>query len=160
MIKIILLLASITYSQSIQDKGEYKKYCNERFGFCIQYPKDFVKQPESENGDGTTFISKDKKSTIWAYGRLAIEGLDEVKQEFEMATKDIKLTYKVIGTNWFVFSGTDTKGAILYQRTSKKKIDYLGTPDTYVFQTIRISYPADQNKQYEAYCKLIGKSLQ
>ena len=160
MLKIIFVLVSISYSLSIQNKEEYLEYCNDSFGFCIKYPKDFLKQPESGNRDGTTFLSKDKFSKIWAYGRLAIEGLDEIKQEFDIATEGIKLTYKVIGDNWFIFSGVNSNGVIIYQKTCKKKIEYFGSTDTYAFQTLRISYPLNQKKQYESYCKLIAKSFQ
>ena len=48
---------------------------------------------QSENNDGSIFTSKDGKTEIWAYGRLAIEELDKLEQEFGFATDKIKITY-------------------------------------------------------------------
>jgi hypothetical protein len=80
-------------------------------------------------------------------------------QHFNTATEDFKLSYRIIKKDWYIFSAADSKGNIIYQKTIKKKIDYMGEKNTYVFETLRISYPANQSKQYEAYCKLIAKSL-
>ncbi len=151
----IILFVFISFSF----KTDYKNHCNPRFNFCISYPTDFIKQSESENGDGAFFISKDKRSQIWMYGSLAIEDFDRLDQEFTLATTDIHLSYKVVKDNWFIFSGVDSTGNVIYQKTIKKKINYLGEKDTYVFQTLRISYPPNQNKKYNSYCKLIAKSL-
>ena len=159
MLKLIFTTISFLYSINYET-AQYKNYCNARFDFCIGYPKDFLKQPDPENGDGTSFISNDKKSQIWAYGRLAVEDLDKIEQEFDISTKDIRLTYRVLKVDWFIFSGIDLKGNIIYQKTVKKNITYFGSAGTNVFQTLRIAYPTDQSKKHEPYCKVISKSLQ
>jgi hypothetical protein len=155
--KNIFLIFFILISFSF--KNDYLIHCNARFNFCISYPADFIKLPESENGDGRIFISKDKKTEIRMYGSLAIEDFDKLEQEFTTQTSHTHLSYKMINGDWFIFSGTDAKGNIVYQKTVKKKIDYMGEKNTYVFQTLTISYPPNQSKKYNSYCKLIAKSL-
>ena len=156
---LFFIAISFLYSSNFQT-DQYKNYCNARFDFCVKFPKDFQKQPEPENGDGASFVSQDKKSNILAFGRLAVEDLDRIEQEFEISSKDIKLTYRMVKDNWFIFSGLDLKGNIVYQKTTKKKIIYFGNPGTDVFQTLIITYPSDQTKKLEPYCKVISKSLQ
>jgi hypothetical protein len=76
-----------------------------------------------------------------------------------MASGDIQLTYKKITKDWFVFSGVDKAGKIVYRKTVKKKINYMGDEGVAVFQTLMITYPASQNKLYAPYCSVIAKSL-
>lgn len=72
------------------------------------------------------FLSADKKAEIRAFGRLAIEDFDRLDQEFESATGQLKLIYKHITKDWFVVSGINEKGNIVYCKTRKKIIDYMG----------------------------------
>lgn len=157
MLKSFLIFCFILVAYSC--KPQYIQYCNPRFNFCILYPSDFIKLPESENGDGRIFISKDKKTEIRMYGKLAIEDFDKLSQEFTSATSDIQLTYKMIKGTAFIFSGMDANGNIVYVKTVKKNIDYMGEKNITVFLTLMIRYPRAQNKQYDAYCKQIAKSL-
>lgn len=158
MPKTIFLLIFL-FTVAFKPQDDYATYCNGKFGFCVKYPKTFGKGEESGGGDGAVFTSKDKKAEIRAYGRLAIEGLDKLNQEYGFATEKINVTYKAVKEGWFVFSGTDGSGAFVYQKTVKKKIDYYGDKATPVFQTLRIRYPAAQQKNYEGYCKVIAKSF-
>jgi hypothetical protein len=137
----------------------YKKYCNARFNFCISYPSDFTKLPESENGDGRIFISKDKKAEIRMYGSLAVEEYETLIQHFAIQSSGLRLSFKSIKVSSYIFSGTGEDGKIIYQKTVKRGIEYMGSKNTDVFQTLRISYPPDQKKKYESYCAVIAKSL-
>ena len=125
----------------------------------MKYPSSFKMQQQSENNDGAIFTSKDSKIEIWTYGRLAVEDLDKLEQEFGFAADKIKITYRVMKSNWFIFSGIDATGNIIYQKTVKKAINYFGDPKINVFQTIRISYPPLQQEKYKGYCDIIAKSL-
>ena len=153
----LFFLAFITTAFAQQD--DYTTYCNSRFAFCIKYPKSFGKGKESDNGDGAIFNSKDKKAEIRSYGSLALEDFDKLEQRFKLATEGITVTYKTMKADWFVFSGTDNAGNIIYQKTVKKKIAYFGDAGTPVFQTVRIKYPAEQQKNYEGYCGVMAKSF-
>lgn len=154
----VYIIVFITSTSFFKDE-EYTSYCNTRFNFCMKYPSSFKMRQQSENNDGSIFTSKDGKTEIWAYGRLAIEELDKLEQEFGFATDKIKITYRVMKSSWFVFSGVDTAGNTIYQKTVKKAVDYFGDPGTNVFQTIRISYPPSQQEKYKDYCDIIAKSL-
>ena len=145
---------------SFTTNSNYSEYCNSRFQFCIDYPKDLLGQGESENGDGQLFMSKDKQTEVRAYGMMAIEEFDKLSQQYESAIKDLTVSYKVIKSNWFIFSGTDKKGNIVYRKTVKKKLDdYMNGGAQDVFQTLMISYPVSQKKLYDPYCAKIAKSL-
>lgn len=96
---------------------------------------------------------------IQAFGSLAIDNFDKLEQEFAMAPENIELAYKRFTKDWFVLSGVDKDGRIVYRKTIKKKIDYMGRPGTAVFQTWMITYPASQNKSYRPYCSSISKGL-
>jgi len=136
-----------------------KTYCNERFDFCIEYPDSFKARPAPENGDGQIFLSADQKTEIRAFGRLAIEDLDQIKQEYGFGSKGLKLTYKKITKNLFIISGHNQKGEIVYRKTIKKQIEYRGTPGIEVFQTLMITYPVSEKGKYESYCRYISTSL-
>ena len=152
-IPILILIFSFTSYK------EFDTYCNSRFDFCIEYPNVFKSQISPTNGDGLIFISPDKNAEIRAFGRLAVEDLDKLGQEFEIASTDIKFTYRKIAKNWFIFSGINKQGKMVYQKTIKKKITYMGQAGTYVFQSLMITYPVVQKKFYESYCTKISKSL-
>ena len=63
---------------NIGEDLSYKKYCNARFDFCVEYPASFVNLPPPENNDGLTFLSTDKKTKILAFGSLASEDFDRI----------------------------------------------------------------------------------
>src|SRR6476660_5925357 len=49
----------------------FDTYCNVRFDYCIQYPKEIVyPQPESENGDGRVFKNKQGDVVLTVFGRM------------------------------------------------------------------------------------------
>ncbi|ANE50573.1 hypothetical protein [Flavisolibacter tropicus] len=143
---------------SFQDPG-YSSYCNNRFSFCIEYPTGFNKQQKPDNDDGMIFLSADKKTEVRAFGSLATEPFNELSQELEMAIDNKNVTYKTVKKDWFIISGTDKNGNIFYRKTVKKKINYMGTGETEVFQTLMITYPTSQKDVYSSFCSTIAKSL-
>ena len=142
---------------------EEKQYCNSRFQFCVDYPGNFKGQGESGSGDGQVFISSDKKAKITVYGMMRA---DEEVQSLDISFKEdvarLKVAYKLKKENYYILSGTNKKGNIVYLKTALKKIALLGEEeaDTEVFQTVEIEYPASQQAQYASYCAYIAKSLQ
>jgi len=101
-----------------------------------------------------------KKDGVRIFGRLAIEGLDQLKQEYGFAGGGLKITYKKITRDHFIISGLNKKGDIVYRKTVKKKITYQGQPGTEVFQTLMITYTGADRTKYENYCRYISGSLQ
>lgn len=154
---LLIIICCISCSFNIGDTLD--TYCNDRFDFCIQYPASFQKQPVPENNDGLIFLSKDKKTEIRAFGSLAVEDIDSLDDQWKMSTDGIKLSYKKVEKDWFIYSGTNKQGKIVYRKTRKIKIKYMGGDDTWVFQSLMITYPASQAKTYDPYCVTIAKSL-
>lgn len=138
----------------------YKNYCNARFQFCIDYPKDFTAQSESDNGDGCVIISNDEKTEIRTYGSLENEEINNLTQELKFLNKESKITYKLIGKNYFIVSGINKDGKIFYRKTKLTKLNnYFNTGPAKVLQTLTITYPKSQADQYANYCKLIASSF-
>lgn len=138
------------------------KYCNDRYSFCIQYPESFKAQGESANGDGQVFLSADGQAEVRAYGALEVEDVrGNLMQEYALVTGDLRVSYKVVKPGWFIVSGIDKDGNISYRKTVRKKIQYLGDEAlaTWVYQTLMITYPENQQKLYGSYCGVIAKSL-
>lgn len=154
-----LWMLFLILANNIGEDPLLEKYCNARFGFCIEYPASFVSMPPPSNNDGLTFLSTDKKTKILAFGSLAVEDFDRIDQEFTIAISNINLTYKKVLKDWFIFSGLSKQGEIVFRKTVKKKINYKGDRDVNVFQTLMIIYPAAQNNIYQTYCIKISKSL-
>jgi len=127
--------------------------------FCVEYPANFIRLPPPENGDGLSFQSADKKTEIRAFGSVAIEDFDKLSQEYALPTNDIKMTYKKIYKNWFIICGITSQGKVMYRKTCKRKVNYMGQPGTLVFQTLMIEYPKSQVGLYKSYCAMIAESL-
>jgi hypothetical protein len=140
--------------------NNYHRYCNARLQFCVEYPKDLIGQGEPTNGDGQIFLSKDKQTEVRAFGGITVEDFDKIEQEYKTASTDIKVSYKLIKSTWFIFSGIDKKGQIVYRKTVKKKLaNYMDDGPREVFQTLMITYPSSLKNLYSSYCDKISKSL-
>lgn len=83
---------------------DYELYCNVRFQYCIDYPKQLMTpEPESSNGDGRIFTNQKNEETLRVFGRnnLDIEGRTiSLKQQFDADLKSLtknttaKVTYQ------------------------------------------------------------------
>lgn len=134
-------------------------YCNERFSFCIEYPKGFVPNGESGNGDGQSFFSDDRRTKISSWGVLVIEDITNLNLNYESVKRNKNITYSKKSEKYYVISGIEN-GKIFYQKTLQKKINYLGNNEnTDVLITYRIEYPIDQKNKYNYYCNKINNEL-
>lgn len=141
-------------------KQDYKQYCNQRYQFCIEYPSNFIPQGVASNGDGQIFSSKDGKTEIRSYGNLIVEDISSLEESYLTELKDVNITYKKKGDDFFVVSGFEGDN-IFYRKSIQRKIDYLltGKKDTDILTTFTITYPKNQKDQYDFYCKKINKDL-
>lgn len=105
----------------------FDTYCNNRFDYCIDYPKDTIyPQPESPNGDGRVFKNKNGDKVLTVYGRWAMNTNGDdmtIKQQYEEDLQDNDnrtITYQKLGADYFVISGYQDK-KIFYQKTILKK---------------------------------------
>jgi len=81
-------------------------YRNSRFGYAISYPEAFlIPQPESLNGDGRTFSSRDGSARLTCWGAVLPDGSDiQMLYQRDLQTHP-DITYKVRRLNWYVISG-------------------------------------------------------
>ncbi|PUZ24619.1 hypothetical protein GA0116948_105259 [Chitinophaga costaii] len=146
----------------------YQTYCNNRFDFCVEYNASFQGAGESGNEDGQVFFSPDKKASLSAWGNLLLEdtdadpATDKVTMSYaaSKAAKDLRtVTYKSVHDTWFILSGTDAKGNIVYEKKTLRKIAYLGdaTPQTMVWHTFVYKYPAAQQAVYGGFCAKVAQ---
>jgi len=123
---------------------QYSEYCNSRYNYCIDYPKNILfEQLESINGDGTIFKTRDGKEKLRAYGTLNMDMLtatdltldQQFKAELHSFSQDKStITYKKIGESFFVISGYDS-GTIFYLKVIKR-LDHMGY-DAFAYALLR-----------------------
>lgn len=100
----------------ISEGTYYNNYTNGRFGFSIDYPKEFIITQPPQNGDGLEFKSYDGKSYLVVYG--SNNAMNEtVKELYEAEINNIdNVSYQVLKNNWFVVSWIEA-GKAHYDRT-------------------------------------------
>lgn len=110
---------------AIKDSIRYDSYCNQRYHFCIDYPKDYlIPQGESGSEDGQAFKSKDEANRLLAYRDLR-DNMDpdvkfDIKTTYEEDLRDENIkavTYKKLGRDFYVISGYNKKGKVFYQKS-------------------------------------------
>lgn len=86
-------------------KIQYQKYRNERFGYTIDYPRDFATGVSPENGDGRVFLSPDGEAKLVVYGANVLHN-ESLADIYQVAKKSAggNIAYKQMGNNWFVLS--------------------------------------------------------
>ena len=106
---------------------QYRCYCNERYGYCIDYPLEVLyPQGESGSGDGQVFTSADSQDTLLVYRDFSDMSDPDtkftLKAEYEHDIADQgndrgkRITYKKSGKDFFVLSGY-RGDKIFYQKT-------------------------------------------
>lgn len=129
----------------------FSTYCNERFGFCLEYPDSLLMQPPPDNGDGRIFKSKDGRVELRAYGSLNALSTT-LRQEYLKASASSptrKVTYRLLKTDSFVVSGLEG-GKVFYQKTFWRSD---------VFTTMQITYPPSLKSQYDPVVSRIVRSF-
>lgn len=112
-----------TEETKVPSEIKYDTYCNERFGYCIDYPLGVLfPQGESGNKDGQVFESRNSENTLTVYRDfrdMIDETPDHLKNAFEEDTKSENgksVTYQKLGKDHYVVSGYD-HGKIFYQKS-------------------------------------------
>lgn len=147
------------------NRNNYKTYSNSRFGFSISYPANILlMQPPPENGDGRSFVSRDGRAKMLVYGsNNAYPVFDDgrmgytlkelydlqVKGEGSRAKKRV-VSYKTLGSNWFVVSGVED-GKVFYTKTFVRNGQEV--------ITFYIEYPQGQKKVYDSMTDVMVKSF-
>jgi hypothetical protein len=128
------MLARYQYAQA-RGLSEYR---NERFGFAVVYRAGYwVPQPPPANGDGRTFRSSDgAELRVWASHNALEESLAGMERRARADFAGGRITYRTAGRGWFVLSGLDRGGQLVYRATATFARDR----DTVA--TMLITYPA------------------
>ena len=128
----------------------YDVYTNSRFGFSIMYPTFLSPQPEPENGDGRVFSNgKDEEISVYALHNVLDQSIEDLYQECQSSV-DGTVTYADQKDNWFVVSGTNSEGKILYRKTIlHDDVEY----------TVSVTYPKDKKQQYDEIVKKVAESF-
>lgn len=133
---------------SLANSQMYVRYCNERFGFCVEHPGNLAVKPPPENGDGKEFYDGKGFS-------MSISGINNVidnslESQMIFQGKDFdKITYQTKGMDWYVLTGY--KGPnVLYLKT------YIGTSS---INHLYIQYPSNQKMVYDDIVTDISKSF-
>jgi hypothetical protein len=135
-------------------QDNYQTYNNARFAYSVSYPSDvFTPQGEADNGDGQRFMSRDGHAALIVYGSHNALGqtLRGAYSEASSRTREHPrhVTYRTLGRNWFVVSGTEG-GRIFYQKT----ILVNG-----IFKTVRLEYDEAQRNIYNPITTRIVRSF-
>lgn len=147
-----------TIKSPIAIEHTYQKYCNRRFEFCLEFPSDLLTQePESENGDGTTFFDKnrDEKLRVWGAPDTDSEGEEmDLSTWFVSEKKDFvayggQISYELFQDDWFVISGT-LKGDIYYRKTLLKKTGFVNAV---------LQYHSSEKESFNSVVENLNRSL-
>lgn len=148
----LLLAASITSFAAAQDEG-WRIYRNPRFGFVLPVPPGMQDERPPENGGGQSFVSRDGRVRLVAWGSFNVDGFDDVETRWrqELATEGRTVTYKRKTAGWFVVSGIEADGSHFYLRheaDAKHSAGWLMT------------YPAADEARASAWIERIAKGYE
>lgn len=137
-----LCVVSSAYSES------FARYCNPRYGFCVEHPSTLSKKPDSDNGDGRAFYDSSGFQLIASGINNALD--DTLETEMKSQGRNIqKITYQMKRKNWFVLSGYIGSDIVYYKTyVGKGSINHL-----------YIRYPAKLNAKYSDVVTKISQSF-
>ncbi len=127
MKKLLLpLFAGLLISGTLAAQTEEKldRYCNARFGYCLDYPTVLMyRGEESANGDGLVFTNTSGAEVLRVFGRRNQDANGNkitLNAQFRKdATGDPKkkrkVTYQKLGTDFYAVSGYEN-GTIFYMK--------------------------------------------
>ncbi len=157
-LSVFVLLLSFSTTGFAQVPGGYSSYCNNRFGYCLNYPRSMTPQPESGSGDGRVFKDEKTGATLAVWGRNTTNpaggeySLEEQYagdlQQFQ-SQPDRQVSYHTLGKGFFVISGY-VAGNVFYQKVVRRG-------DTFGYAYLE--YPQKAKKQYDAVSVQVYKSF-
>ena len=123
----------------------YRTYTNARFGFVALYPSNLLSsRPESDNGDGRKFVSRDGKIELTTFAATNINDATlsqmQTRALADWKSDKARLTYVKSGPQWFALSGY-VGDAIFYEKT----VNWNG-----VFHTMIWRYPKSLKARLDA----------
>ncbi len=128
--------------------ADYTRYCNSRYGFCVDYPPYFGMEPSPINNDGRNFMDSEG-FTMSATGiNNVLDGT--VATEMQSREEDFDtVTYRKHKDNWYVLSGYKDD-LILYVKS------WVGSGS---INTVYMQYPKTMQAEYDETVNHIVKSF-
>lgn len=128
---------------------QYLLYGNDRFGFSIEYPSDFVVKLVPDNDDGRIFSSKDGSAELTVSGINNILN-ENAKDDFDNLVKEhSNASYKHQERNWFVVSWGDGDKIVYEKEVVGRK----------VINRFIIKYPLSEKKKYDTIITHLNSSF-
>jgi hypothetical protein len=129
--------------------ADYTRYCNSRYGFCVDYPPYFGMEPSPINNDGRNFMDNEG-FTMSATGINNV--LDaSIADEMQSREEDFDtVTFRKRKDDWYVLSGYKDD-LILYVKS------WVGKGS---INTVYMQYPKAMKADYDETVSHIVKSFQ
>ncbi len=140
--------ASTQSAPAMRVQDTWSRYCNSRFGMCIDYPAGMKAVDPSANGDGV--IIQDQRGFKLILSAIHNTSPDTLQSELRNTKTEFpKPTYERAGTNWFVLSGY--RGANIYYIKTFVTVDHI--------THLRIEYPTSSRDTYDKVTSRISSSF-
>ncbi|MEH7452303.1 hypothetical protein [Gottfriedia acidiceleris] len=153
VVVIVTLFATFKFNQSkvVQSapKTEYKTYRNSRFGYEVQYPKEFKVENISDNNADAIISNKESKIVTYAMFNSDHQNTKELFDLFEKDHLKVKPTYQKITKNFYVISYKEGNN-IVYTYFKLGKLSYNG---------VTVTYPAKKQNKYGPMVEHIYKTF-
>lgn len=131
-----------------RDQTRWGRYCNGRFGQCVDIPDSYQSDPLPANGDGLVFRDGRGMTVTLSGIRNVLHA--SLKGELEEQMKRLpRIVYKDSGANWFVLSGYD--GDNIYYVKEYVSANFIST--------LWVTYPARNKNDYEAVVARLSTSF-
>jgi len=135
-----------------QNEQRWLTYTNARFDYSITYPSSLTAQGEADNSDGQVFRSAKggAELRVWGSNNALNQTLaGAYKEAVAEINQNGTVTYKVLGRNSFVVSGT-RGGKVIYQKTLLRGD---------VFKSFTFEYPVSSKSTYDPVTNRIANSF-
>jgi len=141
----VMVFAGAASTVAVSDPA---RYCNQRFGFCVDYPQNLEMEPPPVNNDGRRFHDRDGFLMIASGINNSME--ETLHSEMESQEEELDtVTYRKFGSNWYVLSGF--KGPdIVYLKT------YVGRGS---INRLYIKYRTSLRSRYDKMVDSISRSF-
>ena len=153
--RTLILLASVLFAPLVFASGSYLTYVNERYGYRIAYPADFLPQGVADAGDGQAFLSPAGDAELRVFASSCVVGINATPSEYfagfakEQKAKHLTVSYHRLGKHYAVVSGR-RNGRIYY--------DKILINDGWCTQ-FNFDYDERQSIKYDAVTTYIASSL-
>lgn len=134
---------------------DYRTYVNERYGYHIEYPADFLPQGVADAGDGQVFLSPAGDAELRVFASACLEGSNatpaEVIARYREAARAgrLSVSYRHAGQSFAVLSG-HRDGRIYY--------DKVFTVEGWCTQ-FQFTYAREQASRYDRVTRRIAASF-